>query len=65
MRLISQLMERFLQKLLIYLYGTIILTFLIPLFPVELIIFCLNLHEALLLGKLSRVLASVKAGLFL
>ena len=56
-RLNSQLINgisRTLQKLLKYFNGTIILTaFAIP-FPVEPVIFCLNLNEALFSGKLLR-----------
>ena len=65
MILISQLINgisRFLQKLLKYFNGAIILTFFVPLFPVEPVIFCLNLNETLFPGKLARATASFKAG---
>ena len=63
-RLISQLINdisRFLQKLLKFFNGTIILTAFVTLFPVESVIF-FYLNEALLPEKLSRAPASVKAG---
>ena len=64
-RLISQLINgisRVLQKLIKCLNGTIIWTAFVPSFPVECVIFCLNLNEALLPGKLTRVLSSFKVG---
>ena len=68
MRLISQLVNgssRVLQKLLIYFSGTSISTFFVPSSPVKPIIFCLNLNEVLLPGKLAILPAAVKAGLSL
>ena len=65
MRLISRLIKgisRVLQKFLKYFSGTIILTAYVPSSPVEPVIFCLNLNEALLPGKLVRAPASFKAG---
>ena len=53
-RLISQLINGFLrvlQKLLKYYNGAIRSTFFVPLFFVLLVIFSLNLNEALLPGK--------------
>ena len=49
MRLISQLIKgvsRVFQKLLKHFNGTIISNFFVPLSPVTLVIFCLNLNEA-------------------
>ena len=54
--------SRALHKLLKYFSGTINLTAFVPLYPVEAVIFCLNLNEALLLGKLSKGPAPIKAG---
>ena len=45
-----------------YINGTIIWTAFVPLSPIEPAIFCLNLNEALLLGKLAKVPALVKTG---
>ena len=64
MRLISQLvngLSRVLHKLLKYFNCTIILTCILPLFPVVAVIFCLNLNETLLPEKVSTAPASVKA----
>ena len=55
MKLISQLINgilRVLQKLFKYFNGTITLNFFVPSFPFEPVIFCLNLNESLLPGKL-------------
>ena len=63
MRLISELINaigRVLQKWLKYFSGTVILTVFIPSYPVEPVIFCLNLDKTLLPGKLSVAPASVK-----
>ena len=68
MRLISLLINdilRVLQKLFKYSNGTIILTDFLPSFPVELVIFSLNLNQALSPGKFSKALVSVKGGSFL
>ena len=54
--------QEFSKKLLKYFNGTIILTASIPSSPVEPVIFCLNLNETLLLGKLARMTASFKFG---
>ena len=65
MTLILQLfngISRVFQKLLKYFNATIIWTVFGPSFPVEPIIFCLNLNEALLQGKLATLPASVIAG---
>ena len=65
MRLISQFtngISSVLQKLLKYFNGTIIPTFFVPSFPVEQVIFCLNLNKALFPGKLATAPASIKAG---
>ena len=65
MRLITELIfgiSRDFQKLLKHFNGAIILKFFVLSSLVEPVIFCLNLNEALLPGKLSRVPASVKAG---
>ena len=47
-----------------YFNGIIISTF-VSSSPVELVIFCLYLNEALLTGKLARAPGSVKAGISL
>ena len=44
-----------LRQLLKYSNGTIILTASVPSFPVESVIFCLNLNEALLVGKIVKI----------
>ena len=65
MKLISQLINgitRVLQKSFNFFNGTIILTIFVKLFPVEPVIFCLNLNESLLSGTLSAAPASVRAG---
>ena len=65
MRLISQLINaisRVLQKLLKYFNGIIIWTAFVALSHVEILFFFLIFIEALLWGKLSRAVASVKAG---
>ena len=65
MRSMSQLINsisRVLQKLPEYFNGNITWTAFAPSFPVELVIFCLNLNEGLLPGKSTGVLASFKAG---
>ena len=67
-RLISQLINgisRVFQKVLKYFNITIISTFFVPSSPIEPVIFCLNLNEALLPGKLARAPRTFKAGLFL
>ena len=64
MRLVNDI-SRVLKKLLKYFNGTIVITFFVPLFPIEPVFFCLNLNEALLPGTLSRVPSSVKAVSFL
>ena len=67
MRSISELINsisRFFQKLPKNFNGTIISTFCGKLFCVE-SVFCLNLNEVLLEGKLERVPSSFKAGLSL
>ena len=64
-RLISQLINgisRVFQKVLKYFNITIISTFFVPSSPVEPVIFCLNLNEALLPGKLTAAPVSFKAG---
>ena len=64
MRLISQLINgilRVLQKLLKYFNVTFIWTAFISSFPIEPVIFCLNLNKALLPRKLARAPVSVKA----
>ena len=65
MRLISQLINgvsRDHQKLLKHCNGTIILTAFVSSSPVEPVIFCLYLNEALLPGKLARAPSSAKTG---
>ena len=65
MRSISELINGIsiaLQKLVKYFNGTVIWTAFVLSFPVEPVIFYLNLNEALLPGKLSRASASGKAG---
>ena len=64
-RLISQLINgisRVFQKVLKYFNITIISTFFVPSSPIEPVIFCLNLNEALLPGKLTAAPVSFKAG---
>ena len=64
MRLISELINaiwRVLQKWLKYLSGSVILTVFIPSYPVEPVIFCLNLDKKLLPGKSSAAPASAKS----
>ena len=65
MRLISQLVNgisRVLEKVLKYFCGTIIWTAFVPSSPVEPVIFCLNLNEALLPRNLARVPLLFEAG---
>ena len=65
MRLVLQLIidnSWVFQKLIKYFNGTIISSFLVPLFSVLPILFCLNLNKALP-GKSSIASALVKAGL--